>query len=1099
MKMTTKVSHPITLILALLVNTVCVVIPVFHLTASASQLPENENIPLPEPLPGPQDILGTLPILEPSTLDGATQMVWDAILEKERADLTVARILSGVPVILSGVMRIDGEIQLYLGIERSYYEKHGGERLHQALSRRFPNLPIHVEASDGIIYHSQKETILLSETFDTLDAWTAQGFFAPSSGWTAQPLAGSDGNAAQTHSCPWVCNLTLTESLDLSAYDEVTLSFDRFVDENIGANEYVAVLVGNNGEYTRLAAWTEGDSAWQTETYTLTDLSDAVNIRFIARTNIHGNHAIDNVVIRTNGASDEPAEEVNEHLTITTDTSVPLSARSGSAVTLQAMVTNTGTETAAPATIKVYRHAEQTTTPRTGGIEEGSTATGTIAAGTAESVTMTVTVPAVSTGQTYYYYLCTSNTCADSIAVQVRPSQVPTNTPDFSIPTITAAQTHATVTIQTTVTNSGTASGNTRPITVYRHTAVTTTPTTGTLVGSVNTGTVPAGTSVTKTVTEEVPGITTPTTYYYYACVEATFREQITDNNCATTPATITVQPAPTTYPDLTVTNVSTTPTTPQEGTAITIRATIANIGTASVSAKTVRMYRHRTRTTNPRTGGVEVGTASIGILAAGASVSRTATHTVPAVTAATTYYLYACADTDAQEQDTDNNCAKTPATITVQPAPETEPEPEQEPGTRPDLTVTNISVTPSSVRPGSTITISATVTNIGEGSAPSKDVRVYRHTKEITNPRIGGIRLREKAVTGALAPGATRTASFTSQARQTTRTYYYYACVATASNEQNAGNNCVQTPATVLVTERLDELAPVPIPPHEWGFPYNTDIYADGGGVITMPERTTPMGGDLMLVHWYDHRTKRLGVSWGTVTLGGLETISGKRGFVVSAHVVARYDTFEGYSDISGYIGHTEYAAGHKLKRLLGKMMRMPPIRKEGSRFVMDPDAAFVAYPSPPTAGCSLVWESADETYCLDLNLTEQIATMSPLVVRGRDRAIYTVVGSKTPTIGLKVRTFGSFGGSTPDGEVVGGRLLFIVPGDDVSNYVYPINKEAEAAVAGDSGGPVYTLPDKDGNVHIVGVHVGTLGRGGDVFSSWDDVTEGLGLKPIQ
>ncbi len=267
----------------------------------------------------------------------------------------------------------------------------------------------------------------------------------------------------------------------LSAYEEVTLLFDRFVDEGIGDNEYLAVAIGNNGEYTRLDTWGAGDSTWQTETYTLTDLSDAFTIQFIARPSVAYNAnvqeilAVDNVVIRVNGAADAPEPEPNENLTIATNTSVPLSVRSGNATVLRATVTNNGTESAASATIRVYRHKEPTTTPHTSGTEEGRAATGTIAAGADAPVTVSVTVPAVSTAQTYHYYLCidTVPACAAPIEIRVQPAQTTTNVPDFSIPTITATQASTTITVQTTVRNSGVASGNTRPITVYRHTATT--------------------------------------------------------------------------------------------------------------------------------------------------------------------------------------------------------------------------------------------------------------------------------------------------------------------------------------------------------------------------------------------------------------------------------------------------------------------------------------------------------------------------------------------------------------------------------------------------------------------------------------------------
>lgn len=51
------------------------------------------------------------------SLDPVTEVVWGSILGTEQKDATVARILDEVPVLLSGVMPIDGEDRLYLGID----------------------------------------------------------------------------------------------------------------------------------------------------------------------------------------------------------------------------------------------------------------------------------------------------------------------------------------------------------------------------------------------------------------------------------------------------------------------------------------------------------------------------------------------------------------------------------------------------------------------------------------------------------------------------------------------------------------------------------------------------------------------------------------------------------------------------------------------------------------------------------------------------------------------------------------------------------------------------------------------------------------------
>ena len=85
------------------------------------------------------------------SLDPVTEMVWGSILGTEKKDPTVARLLDEVPVLISGVMPIDGKDRLYLGIDSTWWDEHGGEHIYQALKQRFPVTPIHVEPNIGVV------------------------------------------------------------------------------------------------------------------------------------------------------------------------------------------------------------------------------------------------------------------------------------------------------------------------------------------------------------------------------------------------------------------------------------------------------------------------------------------------------------------------------------------------------------------------------------------------------------------------------------------------------------------------------------------------------------------------------------------------------------------------------------------------------------------------------------------------------------------------------------------------------------------------------------------------------------------------------------
>ena len=75
------------------------------------------------------------------SLDPVTEMVWESILGTEKKDATVARLLHDAPVLISGVFDIDGRDYLYLGIDRDYYNRHGGKPIYHALKKRFPITP----------------------------------------------------------------------------------------------------------------------------------------------------------------------------------------------------------------------------------------------------------------------------------------------------------------------------------------------------------------------------------------------------------------------------------------------------------------------------------------------------------------------------------------------------------------------------------------------------------------------------------------------------------------------------------------------------------------------------------------------------------------------------------------------------------------------------------------------------------------------------------------------------------------------------------------------------------------------------------------------
>ncbi|MCE2449768.1 MAG: proprotein convertase P-domain-containing protein [Candidatus Latescibacteria bacterium] len=641
---------------------------------------------------------------------------------------------------------------------------------------------------------------------------------------------------------------------------------------------------------------------------------------------------------------------------------------------------------------------------------------------------------------------------------------VPTETPDLAVTRTTVSKTAVEpgerLSIQTTIENTDAPAG-TRSVRVYRHTSTTTPPQRGGTIASIIG--ITSQPNTTRSVQTSTSAPREPGTYYYYSCVSTFEGEEDTANNCAATPATLTVRTAPTTGSDLTVRYAVTPKETVKTGASIIFYPRTTNRGTAEAPASTIRVYRHTTQTSTPRTGGVQETTAQTRTLAPGRGTITVLRTTAPT---AGTYFYYLCVDTVANETQTDNNCSA-PATITVQ----GEEEEEETPQEAPDLSVGVATASPTTVQSTDTVTIQATVRNTG-ATAPATTVRIYRHRARTNTPRTGGTRETNTATTTTLASNRSVRITSTHEAPTvtSTTTYYYYVCVDTVTNETQTDNNC-STPARVTVQPKPEEVV--------------VDLSA------------LPMGGDVLLASKPDG-CLFLG---GTVTLGGLETMTGVPGFVTSAHVVDP-DNLDRTSDFAAGLNTL---TRDRFGDLFGKIFRIPTLQRvetdTGGYNLLLADAAFAAYPHPKTPGCSLTFtDTSDTEFCLDVGAGEHLERIQPLKVRGEGDATYTVVGSKEPTRTMEIWFSGSKSGVEKGGTLDSfGRLL-----TSVDNYkIFLYGADNLPSISGNSGSPIYTAPDTSGNIHVLGILEGSYSTGGGTkygitFSSWSDVEEALDLKPI-
>jgi len=291
----------------------------------------------------------------------------------------------------------------------------------------------------------------------------------------------------------------------------------------------------------------------------------------------------------------------------------------------------------------------------------------------------------------------------------------------------------------------------------------------------------------------EMSAPATPGTYYYGACVDAVADEADLTNNCsASVQITVRERQDDDAHPDLVVPPVSVSDSAPAAGAAFTLSATVRNDGDGPAEATTLRYYRSAEATVT--TADSSVGTASITELAASGSAGGSVDLTAPATPG--TYYYGACVDAVTGESDTTNNCSPS-----VQVAVRTTA---NEPQGDPDLVVASPSTSAYEPMTGGPFTLSATVSNSGNGSAEATTLRYYQSadaTITTADTQVGTSAIVKLAASGSAGGSVDLTAPATAG------TYYYGACVDSVTGDSDTTNNCSSS-VTVTVT------APQPLYP---------------------------------------------------------------------------------------------------------------------------------------------------------------------------------------------------------------------------------------------------------------------------------------------
>ena len=404
------------------------------------------------------------------------------------------------------------------------------------------------------------------------------------------PGEGPGNVVAKAEGCS-VCFLTLQTPVDLSDHESVTLSFYRWMDPGTADNEFLGLDIGNNGAYRRLKTWSsqDADGEWHLETLTLSgdQISNSFTLRFFGiAQNSFTTFAIDNVMIAATPGSvvvtpitPEQTPDLDEtvnrpDLVVEHGLALSRTVQAGAAITFYPRTTNIGTASAPATTIRIYRHTQETATPRIGGIEETRTARSAALAPDRSAITVAhATAP--STAGVHYYYLCldhvtnetvTNNNCTQTPATvsieqtatdpgQEKRYQKRHQPPPQTLRSLKQLQHHhqhllvtpfpykqplptlvAQQQMQPPSVSTDTSRRTTRPTT--RGTQEANTATTPTLAPNKS---VQVGTSTHQAPT--APAILGTRTYYYYVCLAPLSGEQATNNNCSSTPAIINVRP----------------------------------------------------------------------------------------------------------------------------------------------------------------------------------------------------------------------------------------------------------------------------------------------------------------------------------------------------------------------------------------------------------------------------------------------------------------------------------------------------------------------------------------------------------------------------
>jgi subtilase family serine protease len=469
--------------------------------------------------------------------------------------------------------------------------------------------------------------------------------------------------------------------------------------------------------------------------------------------------------------------ELRPDLAVTSLTA-PSAALAGSAISIAETTKNQGGPAAA-STTRYYLSANSTWEATD--VPLGSRSVPALLAGASDSATFSLTIPA-NTATGGYYILARAD--ADG---QVAESNESNNTkaavihvgpPDLVVSSLAvpaAGGAGLTITVTDTTrdqTGTGPAGAS---LTRFYLSSDATLDASDVSLGSRNVPELAPGGSSSASTVLTIPPATASGTYFVVAKADADDATPESDETNNTRSATIAIGP------DLVVSALS-APATGGAGLPITVTDTTKNQGAGSSGVSTTTRFYLSTDSTLGA-GDVPLGSRTAGVLGPNGSSTAATALTIPAGTAAGSYYIVAKADDSAVVPETDDTNNTRSVLVRLSP----------------DLIVNPITAA-STAAAGSTISVTVTTKNQGLGSAIATKTRFYLSTNATFEAGVDvliGTRNVPLLVSGASDSGS---ASLTIPPGTPPGGYYILARADAddAVSESNEANNTVSKPITI-------------------------------------------------------------------------------------------------------------------------------------------------------------------------------------------------------------------------------------------------------------------------------------------------------------